>query len=180
MKDENKTKKQLIGELQVLRQQLAQSEDKASQETEEELRHERERLAGILRGTRSGTWEWNVQTGETIFNERWAEIIGYKLEELSPVSIDTWIKYTHPDDLKASDEMLQKHFNGELDYYDCECRMKHKDGRWIWILDRGKVISWTTDGKPLWMYGSHTDITERKRMEEEILNAEKLESLGIG
>lgn len=140
---------------------------------EDMLQDQKECLANIIEGTNVGTWEWNVQTGETIFNERWAEIIGYKLEELSPVSIDTWIKYTHPDDLKASDEMLRKHFNGERAYYDCECRMKHKDRHWVWILDRGKVISWTDDGKPLWMYGTHTDITERKQAEKALRKSEK-------
>ena len=131
-----------------------------------ELESERMRLAGIIEGTHVGTWEWNVQTGETVFNERWAEMIGYTLEEISPVSIETWIKYSHPDDLKRSGELLEKHFRGELDYYDFESRMRHKNGEWVWVLDRGKVISRTRDGKPLLMFGSHVDITERKRAEE--------------
>ena len=151
----------------------------ARKRAEEELRQQKKRLDSIIEGTNAGTWEWNVQTGETIFNDRWADMIGYKLEELSPVSIDTWMEHTHPDDLKARDEKLQKHFNEELEYYDCECRMRHKNGQWIWILDRGKVISRSKDGRPVWMYGSLTDITDRKRLEEEILKAEKLESLGI-
>ena len=61
------------------------------------LAEEKARLEGVLEGTQAGTWEWNVQTGETVFNERWAEIIGYTLKELVPVSIDTWISNTHPD-----------------------------------------------------------------------------------
>ena len=59
-------------------------------QVEENLRAERQRLAGIIEGTNIGTWEWNVATGETAFNERWAEIVGYTLEELSPLSINTW------------------------------------------------------------------------------------------
>jgi len=66
---------------------------------------------------------------------------------------------------------LERHFSGELPYYESECRMKHKDGHWIWVLDRGKVISRTEDGKPLWMYGTHQDITERKQAEENVKNA---------
>ncbi|MFW6203305.1 MAG: ATP-binding protein, partial [Marinilabilia sp.] len=119
-------------------------------------------------GTDAGTWEWNVQTGETIFNERWAEIIGYTLAEISPISLGTWVNFVHPDDLKRSEELLQKHFNGELDDYQCECRMKHKDGYWVWVLDKGKVISRTDDGKPQWMFGTHIDITERKVFEEQL------------
>jgi PAS domain S-box-containing protein len=82
------------------------------------LLSERERLSGIIEGTNVGTWEWNIQTGETIFNERWAEIIGYTLDEISPTTIDTWSKFVHPEDLKKSNELIQKHMNGELEYYE--------------------------------------------------------------
>ncbi len=139
---------------------------------EKDLADQKERLANILEGTNAGTWEWNVQTGETIFNERWAQIIGYTLEEISPVSLDTWIKYTHPDDLKISNDLLQKHFDNELEYYECEARMKHKDGHWVWILDRGKIATLTEDGKPLKMFGTHQDITERKQAEIELQKSE--------
>lgn len=67
-------------------------------QAQEALALEKQRIAYILQGTHVGTWEWRVQTGEAVFNERWANIIGYTLEEISPVSIDTWTKYTHPDD----------------------------------------------------------------------------------
>lgn len=135
---------------------------------EEALRSEKWRFASIIEGTHVGTWEWNVQTGETVFNEIWAQIIGYTLDELAPVSIKTWEEFAHPEDLKKSGELLERHFAGELPYYDCECRMKHKDGRWVEIHDRGKVVTWTADGKPLMMFGTHTDITERRKKEEEM------------
>lgn len=136
---------------------------------EDDLRQERQRLEGILRGTNAGTWEWNVQTGETVFNERWADIIGYTMNELSPVSIETWERLCHPDDLKISGELLERHFRGDLDYYECETRMLHKSGGWVWVLDRGRVITWTEDGKPLMVMGTHQDITERRKAEGEIL-----------
>ena len=131
-----------------------------------QLAEEKARLEGVIEGTQAGTWEWNVQTGETILNERWAEIMGYSLKELAPISINTWIDNTQPDDLNTSNELLQKHFKGETDYYECERRMRHKKGHWVWILDRGKVISWTDDGKPQWMFGTLIDITPRKQSEE--------------
>ena len=134
---------------------------------ERQLEVEQQRLSYILEGTNIGTWEWNVQTGETVFNERWAEIIGYSLAELEPVSIQTWERFAHPDDLEKSGALLEKHFNRELPYYEFEARLKHKNGDWIWVLDRGKVATWTDDGKPLVMSGTHQDITERKLAEME-------------
>ncbi len=160
--------------------------DQASQDQLlESLREERERLAGILRGTHAGTWEWNVQTGKLLVNERWAEIIGRTVKELAPVTMETWTKLTHPEDLKASNELMERHFRGELDYYEIELRMWHKEGRWVWILDRGRVTSWTKDGKPLMVMGTHQDITERKRaeveqmrLEADLQQAQKMESVG--
>lgn len=134
-------------------------------EDAERIRDSERRLAAVINGTRIGTWEWNVQTGETVFNQRWAEIIGYTLEELAPISINTWLNHTHADDLAASGELLERHFNGELDCYDFQCRMRHKLGHWVWVHDRGTVVSWTDDGKPLLISGTHADITEQKRIE---------------
>jgi PAS domain S-box-containing protein len=131
------------------------------------------RLQSILDSTHLGTWEWNVQTGETIFNDIWAQIIGYTLDELAPVSIKTWETLAHPDDIKLSAELLKRHFAGELPYYDIECRLKHKDGHWVWIHDRGKVVSRTADGKPLMMFGTHADITARKQAEEALRESEE-------
>ncbi len=132
----------------------------------EDLSLEKARLSAILEGTRVGTWEWNIQTGETVFNEEWANIVGYKLEELEPVSIVTWASLTHPDDLQKSDKLLKQYFAGETPFYEYEARMRHKDGHWIWVLDRGKVGKWDEAGKPLIVYGTHQDIT-RARLELE-------------
>lgn len=130
--------------------------------TQDALRKERERQANILAGTRAATWEWNVQTGETVFNEMWAEMVGYTLAELEPISIKTWERFSHPDDLQCSASLLQRHFAGELPSYECECRLRHRDGRWVWVLDRGQLLSRTADGRPLMMFGTHTDITAVK------------------
>jgi PAS domain S-box-containing protein len=141
---------------------------------EEALQIQKDRYGYILEGTNVGTWEWNVQTGEAIFNERFVGMAGYTLMELAPVSFKTWENLVQPDDLQASNVVLERHFQGETDFYECECRIRHKDGHWLWVLDRGKVISRTEEGKPLWVYGTHTDITKRKRAEED---AEKSRNL---
>ena len=137
-----------------------------------ELSEQRRRLDDILTGTNVGTWEWNVQTGAVVFNARWAEMIGYRLAELEPISIDTWMRFVHPDDLKVSGELLEKHFAGEQPFYECEARMRHKNGHWVWVLDRGRVASRTEDGKPLLMSGTHQDITERKEAEQRLRESE--------
>lgn len=131
------------------------------------LIQEKEKLQSLLEGTNVGTWEWNIQTGEAHFNRRWAEIIGYTLEELEPISIQTWLDLAHPDDLITSGEKLNNCFEKKSEFYNCECRMKHKNGEWILVLDRGKVISWTEEGLPLMMYGTHSDITEYKKTFEQ-------------
>ncbi|HAS51378.1 MAG TPA: hypothetical protein DCS21_06405, partial [Gammaproteobacteria bacterium] len=135
---------------------------------EAELLLNRLRLQNILEGTNVGTWEWNIQTGEVIFNERWAEIIGYRLDDLQPTTIETWLTFAHPDDVNTTKEQLKAHFSGNSPYYECEARMQHKEGHWIWVLDRGKVASWTPEGQPLWMYGTHQDVTESHEQEERL------------
>ena len=134
--------------------------------TEQDLKKITNRLQTIIEAVNIGTWERNVQTGEVIFNQKWANLLGYTLEELSPISLQTWESLTHPEDLQKVYELLQKHFDGTLPQYECEIRMKHKNGNWVWILDKGKVVSWNNDGKPLMMYGTHIDITKLKETEK--------------
>lgn len=133
------------------------------------LNNETQRLKSIIEATNVGTWEWNVQTGELHINDRWAEIIGYTKEELEPINIDLWYKVLHPDDRERTDKEFEACFNREIVFYDAQCRMVHKDGHEVWINDRGTVVSWTDDGKPLWMMGTHTDITEEKNTEQQLL-----------
>ena len=141
---------------------------------EKQLKESELRLSLATSSARIGLWDWNVQTGDTIFNEQWANIMGYTLRELEPISIETWIKYTHPEDLEKSNSILSKHFNGELEYYENEIRLRHKNGQWVWVIDRGKVIEWDSQKKPVRMVGTHIDITERKVIEEELKRKEKI------
>ena len=142
-------------------------------QNEDILKIQSQKLADILEGTNAGTWDWNIQTGEVTFSERWAEIIGYTLDELEPTDINTWINNVHPDDLPYANALLEKHFSRELDYYDVVFRQPHKDGRWIWVNARGKVIEWTEDRKPLRMSGTHLDITKHKQAEEALRESEE-------
>ncbi|MCK4523511.1 PAS domain-containing protein, partial [candidate division WOR-3 bacterium] len=133
----------------------------------------KERFDFAIKGTNAGVWDWNIQTGELIFNKRWAEIIGYSLNELQPISIQTWINAVHPDDLQKSNQLLEDHYKDKSDFYTCEIRMKHKNGDWIWVLDCGKVIEWIKANKPARMIGTHIDITNLKKAEQEIKEREE-------
>lgn len=139
----------------------------------------------LLQSAGVGTWEWNVQTGASIYNERWAELIGYTLQELQPLDVKTWEKYTHPEDMKRITAALQEHFDKKTPYYSVESRMRHKNGRWVWILNRGRVMEWDAVGKPLRMLGTHMDITRLKETEEALRESKQqlelaLDCAGVG
>lgn len=141
------------------------------------LKESSRELELVIEATGVGMWDWQVQTGEVRFNERWANIIGYQLSELEPVSIDTWMKFAHPDDLEESGRLLEAHWNGETDSYCFAARMKHKKGHWVWVLDTGRVVEWQADGKPQRMIGTHLDISEQKRTEQQIQRSLTLQEL---
>jgi PAS domain S-box-containing protein len=132
------------------------------------LRESEERFELAIEGTNAGTWDWDIETGKIVYNEKWANIIGYTLEELQPIDTNTWVKFTHPEDFEYASKLHQEHFEGKNSYYECEIRMKHKNGEWIWIQDSGKVFSRSEDGHPIRMAGTHIDITKRKNAEIEL------------
>lgn len=146
----------------------------ASKKAASRLASQRSALANIIEGTNVGTWEWNVQTGEMRINERWAEQAGYETNELAPVTVQTWDALTHPDDLVKAKALMQRHFNHELPYYECETRIKHKDGHWIWVLTRGRLSSMSERGRPEWISGTQMDITERKNADAEIQRSNQM------
>lgn len=139
----------------------------------EQMDREHQRLNNIIDGARAGTWEWNLQTGEAHFNARWAEMFGYSLDELEPFSASTWEQFVHADDLDHANQLLHQHLRGESLYYECELRMRHKDGHWVWIGDRGRITQRTEDGKPLIVSGTHIDISIRHEAEDQLRESEQ-------
>ncbi|MDY0055449.1 MAG: PAS domain S-box protein [Methyloversatilis sp.] len=137
-----------------------------------QLDRERQRLQDIIDATHAGTWEWNLQTDEAVFNERWAGMIGHELADLQPLTVSTWTRLVHPDDLRQANAALERHLAGETDYFECDLRMRHRDGHWVWIADRGRVTQYTPDGRPLMISGTHIDITERRQAEERLRESE--------
>ncbi|BAY23139.1 multi-sensor hybrid histidine kinase [Calothrix sp. NIES-2100] len=119
-----------------------------------------------LRGNSDGIWDWNVKTNEVFFSTRWKEMLGYAEQEISH-HVEEWSKRVHPDDLAWVTQLIQDHFAKKTPFYISEHRMLCKDGTYKWILDRGQAL-WDEAGNPVRMAGSHTDITERKRVEESL------------
>ena len=132
-----------------------------------DLQSERSRLSNILEGTGAATWEWNAQTGETRFNARWAEILGYRPEALLPMTRDGWIALIHPEDLARTRQLLGAHLKGESAQYVCESRLRHQDQHWVWTLSTGRVMSRTPDGRAEWVSGTLLDISEMRAAQQE-------------
>jgi PAS domain S-box-containing protein len=130
-----------------------------------QLQESRDRLELALRGADLSAWDWNVKTGQVIFNSRWAEMRGFDPEEIEP-HVDSWIAGVHPGDWPRVNRVLTDYFEGKVPEYETEHRVLAKSGEWIWILDRGKVFERDEQGRPLRMVGTELDITERKRTEE--------------
>ncbi|TGK47649.1 response regulator [Leptospira kanakyensis] len=148
----------------------------AHKATEEALRASESRWQFALEGSGDGIWDWNSQTNKVFFSNQWKNMLGYTEEEIGS-DISEWESRVHPEDKPNYFSDLDKHFEGKTSVYVNEHRMLCKNGSYKWILDRGKVIEWTEDGKPLRMIGTHTDITDRKLLEKALIiareNAEK-------
>ncbi|ACI99864.1 ATP-binding protein [Rhodospirillum centenum] len=135
-----------------------------------ELRDQKERMDQVIAGTGVGIWDWNPQTGVLIINERWAGIVGYTLAELQPVSIATWRRLVHPQDLEKAETLLEDVFAGRSPLYACDIRMRHKAGHWVWVRDSGRIMGRDSAGRALRMVGTHLDVTEERRTLEQALD----------
>lgn len=135
---------------------------------DDDLFNESRKLDCIVGAMQAGTWVWNIQTGESWYNDRWAEILGYRLDEIGLTTRETWQELVHPEDFVVSARLLEEHFSGKTDFYRCEIRMRHKLGHWVWIESRGRVYQWS-GGHPLLMFGSHIDISDEKEQEASTL-----------
>ena len=150
-----------------------QKEARAREEAEQTIRDAHESLSGVIEATNVGTWIWDLRTGISEYNDRWVEIVGYTREELGQMPHDLWRSFIHPDDSAEVDRRIQATMDRELEYYEAEFRMRHKDGHWVWIMDRGKIISWSPEGAPLIMSGTHTDISPLKEVEHSLRTSEE-------
>jgi PAS domain S-box-containing protein len=139
----------------------------------EGLREHEERLRLSLYAANQGLYDLNVQTGEAIVNREYGEMLGYDPETFVETNA-AWIERLHPDDRESVAKAYTDYVSGALPEYRVEFRQRMKNGDWKWILSLGKVIEWDAAGKALRMLGTHTDITEAKRAEEELKESEAI------
>ncbi|MDI1231820.1 MAG: PAS domain S-box protein [Methylobacter sp.] len=144
----------------------------ARKQLENALRDSEYRWKFAVEGSGDGLWDWDVVNNTTFFSRRWKEMIGFSDNELAN-HFESWEQRMHPDDKANIFTVLQAYFDGKVPVYSIEHRLRCKDGSYKWILGRGIVVSRDAEGKPLRMIGTHTDISERKQLEdirEELLN----------
>ncbi|MBN8656713.1 MAG: diguanylate cyclase [Anaerolineae bacterium] len=130
------------------------------------LRESEERLKFVLEGSQLGYWDWDIKTGAVRRNEQWARMLGYTLEEIE-ASVKQWTDLHHPDDREKAWKSINDHLEGRTSEHKAEYRMRTRDGAYKWILDQARIVERDAEGNPLRMSGTHTDITDRKRIEAE-------------
>ncbi len=140
------------------------------QRAEKVIKENEERLRLVFEGTTDGIWDWNPATGQAFFSPRYYTMLGYEPGEF-PAGYESWRQLLHPDDAAAAETALQKALQ-ENALFAAEFRCKAKNGEWRWILGRGKVAELDSEGKVIRVAGSHSDITDRKRVEAELRTSE--------
>jgi len=141
-------------------------------ESEIELKASQELWQFALEGAGDGVWDYDFQTRKIFFSKRYKEMLGYSDDEFAN-DAEEWMSRIHPEDLHLVMKTDQDYFYKKQANHQVEYRIRHKDGYYIWVLDRGMVVSRTPEGLPARVIGTHTDITERKLAEQAIIISEE-------
>lgn len=139
---------------------------------EEALRHNEQKLSTIIAAADVGTWEWNIQEGTVEVNDRFCTMLGYGPGSFGN-DVRRFFDSVHPDDLERLNHHMEAHFSGENELYHCDFRLRKADGTYKWIQDAGRLIERDSAGRPLRMAGIHIDISEQKRAEEALREADR-------
>lgn len=129
------------------------------------LRESEERLKLAINGTKAGLWDWFIPAGKMVINERLAEMIGLENSQRESFGFEAWKKLVHPEDMIRLEKLLEQHLEGKTDFYECETRLRHGSGEWVWVIIRGMVVSRDTLGNPLRMTGTQIDTSNQKKIE---------------
>lgn len=121
-----------------------------------------------LSSARQGVWDLDLRKGRTYYSAMWKEMLGYRENELCEDDPDLWLSLIHPDDRQKALDLESDHIVGNSSYFEAEFRMRHKDGHWVWVLDRGKTIERDENGRTVRAIGTHTDITPQKEAQARI------------
>src|SRR3989339_582772 len=151
---------------------------------EERLQESEERWKFALDGSGDGVWDWNAVTNKVYFSPQWKKMLGYDDTDIGN-DLSEWDTRVHPEDRSSVFADLKLHLDGKTPFYLNEHRMRCKDGTYKWILDRGKVVNKNSAGAVVRVIGTHTDISARKKFEEEqrktqeqLFHSSKLASIG--
>lgn len=144
----------------------------ARKRSEEKLRESEQRLRLSMLAAKQGLYDLNLLTGDAIVNDQYAIMLGYDPQTFKETN-KHWLERLHPDDFQATDKALRDYIAGKTPEYFVEFRQRTATGQWKWILSVGKIFEYDTQGQPLRMLGTHTDITNLKHVEEELIRIQK-------
>lgn len=136
------------------------------------LSSEQKKLKNLIDGTKAGIWEWNIITDEITLNDRCAKIIGYTKEELEPFSGKRLSSFYHPEDRKKADQIMKDFLNSKINFYEIQLRVRHRNGEWIWMLQRGRIISKDKTNRPLIFHGIALDTSEQQKINRALEESE--------
>lgn len=131
------------------------------------LKESEERYEIAVEGSNSGLWDWNLNKGEIYYSPSWKKLMGYAEDEVTS-RIEEWFERIHPEDKEAFERNMERHIQGETEFFKCEYRILHKDKSTRWALVQGKCLR-NGDGKATRIAGSQTDITARKKAEQRLI-----------
>jgi PAS domain S-box-containing protein len=119
-----------------------------------------------LEGSHQGAWDWDLRRHKVWFSPRFTELLGYSQAEFGTAE-DDWRGRMHPDDEAGTDASIERHWREDTPFYEADYRLRHRDGRWVWVRSRGRLMERAPDGRPVRMVGTLTDVSERHALEEE-------------
>jgi PAS domain S-box-containing protein len=144
-----------------------ESDVTARRQLEQQAAESAELLRLAMDSTEDGLWDWDIRTGSLKTNARWLTMLGY--EPTLKASLEFWsTQLCHPEDLPEANRRLTAHMEGRTPMFEFVHRLRHKDGHYLWILGRAKVVARDEQGRALRIVGTNVDITSRKRAEEQV------------